>query len=54
MSPHETSKIHYTHSRIIPKKISFNKPYLTGKETEYIKEAAESLLLFGELIQDRW
>ena len=28
-------------------KIPFNKPYLTGKETEYIKEAAESLQLSG-------
>ena len=28
-------------------KIPFNKPYLTGKETEYIKEAADSLQLSG-------
>jgi len=28
-------------------KIPFNKPYLTGKEKQYIKEAAESLQLSG-------
>ena len=28
-------------------KIPFNKPYLTGKELEYIKDAAESLQLSG-------
>jgi len=28
--------------------ISFNKPYLTGKETEYIKESVDSMKISGD------
>ena len=28
--------------------ISFNKPYLTGKETQYIKDAVESMKISGD------